>query len=126
MPLKTPKACRIRGCLNTTTGSDGYCSQHKGENWKPHKTGQTRHQRGYGSQWDMLRKRILKRDKGLCQDHLRQGLTKQASCVDHIKAKAHYDPDVDFKGAFFSGLGMHLPGQELNCVENVAIYFSKR
>ena len=95
MPPRTPKACCSRGCRNTTTDSDGYCVQHKGESWKSHKPGQSRHQRGYGSQWDVIRPRILKRDKGLCLEHLRQGVVKQAACVDHIIAKAHGGTDAD-------------------------------
>ena len=95
MPPRTPKACRSRGCRNTTTDSDGYCSEHKGESWKSHKPGQSRQQRGYGKPWDVIRPRILKRDKGLCQEHLRQGVVTDAACVDHIIAKAHGGTDVD-------------------------------
>ena len=52
MPLRTPKACRVRGCRNTTTDPSGYCESHKNEGWKQYKPGQSRHQRGYGSKWD--------------------------------------------------------------------------
>lgn len=95
MPPRTPKACRVRGCRSTTTDPSGYCESHKGEGWKAYKPGQSRHQRGYGTKWEVIRARILKRDKGLCQNHLRQGVVKQASCVDHIKAKAHGGTDED-------------------------------
>ncbi|HAV2428899.1 TPA: hypothetical protein JHW84_003174 [Escherichia coli] len=37
-----------------------------------------------------------------------------------------YNPNVDLKGRFFSGEGVPSPGQEPNCVDNVAIYFSKK
>ncbi|MGL6659954.1 baseplate J/gp47 family protein [Escherichia coli] len=47
MPLRTPKACRVRGCRNTTTDPSGYCESHKNEGWKQYKPGQSRHQRGY-------------------------------------------------------------------------------
>lgn len=67
MPLRIPKACRVRGCRNTTTDPSGYCESHKSEGWKQYKPGQSRHQRGYGSKWDVIRARVLKRDKGLCQ-----------------------------------------------------------
>ncbi len=43
------------------------------EGWKQYKAGAIRHQRGYGSKWDSIRARILKRDKGLCQLCLRAG-----------------------------------------------------
>ncbi len=70
MPPRTPKACRVRGCRHTTTDPSGYCESHKGEGWKQYKPGQSRHQRGYGSKWDVIRGRVLKRDKGLCQSCL--------------------------------------------------------
>ncbi|HCN5210834.1 HNH endonuclease [Enterobacter roggenkampii] len=95
MPPRTPKACRVRGCRSTTTDPLGYCEAHKGEGWKQYKPGQTRHQRGYGTKWEAIRERILKRDKGLCQDHLNQGVAKSASCVDHITPKAHGGTDAD-------------------------------
>lgn len=53
MPPRTPKACRVRGCPHTTTDSSGYCESHKSEGWKQYKSGQSRHQRGYGSKWDV-------------------------------------------------------------------------
>lgn len=71
MPPRIPKACRARGCRNTTTDPSGYCESHKSEGWKQYKPGQSRHQRGYGSKWDVIRERVLKRDKGLCQLCLR-------------------------------------------------------
>ena len=95
MPPRTPKACRVRGCRSTTTDPSGYCYSHKGEGWRQYKPGQTRHQRGYGTKWETIRERILKRDNGLCQDHLRDGVVKQASCVDHIKPKAQGGTDDD-------------------------------
>ncbi|MWM31795.1 HNH endonuclease, partial [Escherichia coli] len=74
MPPRTPKACRVRGCRSTTTDPSGYCESHKSEGWKQYKPGQSRHQRGYGSKWDSIRARVLKRDKGLCQLCLRAGV----------------------------------------------------
>ncbi|EFT1522769.1 HNH endonuclease, partial [Escherichia coli] len=55
MPPRTPKSCRVRGCRNTTTDPSGYCESHKSEGWKQYKSGQSRHQRGYGSKWDAIR-----------------------------------------------------------------------
>ncbi|WP_414455028.1 HNH endonuclease [Enterobacter quasiroggenkampii] len=95
MPPRTPKACRVRGCCSTTTDSSGYCDSHKGEGWRQYKLGQTRQQRGYGSKWEIIRARILKRDNGLCQLHIRHGIVKQASCVDHIIPKAQGGTDDD-------------------------------
>ncbi|EON0340158.1 HNH endonuclease [Escherichia coli] len=95
MPSLIPRACRKRGCPGTTTDRSGYCEQHRNEGWQQHQQGKSRHERGYGSKWDIKRARILKRDKGLCQEHLRRSVVKQASCVDHIIAKAHGGADDD-------------------------------
>ncbi|HAN3784238.1 TPA: baseplate J/gp47 family protein [Escherichia coli] len=89
MPSRIPKACRVRGCRHTTTDPSGYCESHKSEGWKQYKPGQSRHQRGYGSKWDVIRVRVLKRDKGLCQLCLRAGVVREAKTVDHIIPKAH-------------------------------------
>ncbi|HBC8531299.1 TPA: HNH endonuclease, partial [Escherichia coli] len=78
MPPRIPKACRVRGCRSTTTDPSGYCESHKSEGWKQYKPGQSRHQRGYGSKWDVIRVRVLKRDKGLCQLCLRAGVVREA------------------------------------------------
>ena len=57
----------------------------------------SRHDRGYGTRWDKLRKQILKRDKNLCHCPVCKGgeaggrLTP-ADTVDHILPKAQ-DPD---------------------------------
>ena len=48
----------------------------------------SRHERGYGTRWDKLRKSIIRRDKGLCQHCLVDGLYRNGTDVDHIKRKA--------------------------------------
>lgn len=48
----------------------------------------SRHERGYGTAWDKLRKVIIARDKGLCQPCLRKGRLHPATHVDHILSKA--------------------------------------
>ncbi|ECC8734951.1 TPA: HNH endonuclease [Salmonella bongori] len=95
MPALIPRACRKRGCHSTTTDPSGYCESHKSESWKQYKPGQSRHQRGYGSKWDIIRARILKRDQYLCQNHRRQKIAKKATSVDHIIPKAHGGTDDD-------------------------------
>ncbi len=44
---------------------------------------------------DKTRIRILKRDKGLCQECLRRGAITEATCVDHVRALAHGGDDSD-------------------------------
>ncbi|EQA0473259.1 phage terminase small subunit P27 family [Escherichia coli] len=58
MPALIPRACRVRGCRHTTTDPSGYCESHKSKGWKQYKPGQSRHQRGYGSKWDVIRGRV--------------------------------------------------------------------
>lgn len=55
--------------------------------------GKTRQQRGYGAAWDRLRKRILARDRYLCQPCLRKGRVRQATAVDHVHPKANGGTD---------------------------------
>jgi 5-methylcytosine-specific restriction protein A len=66
----------------------------KKSNWST----ESRHKRGYGNDWDKLRKRILLRDNGLCQCQYCQGgkikLTL-ASQVDHIIPKAKGGTDAE-------------------------------
>ncbi|HFS7511834.1 TPA: HNH endonuclease [Enterobacter roggenkampii] len=95
MPPRTPKACRKRGCRQTTTDRSGYCDEHRGEGWRRYKPGQTRQQRGYGPSWDRTRLRVLKRDKGLCQACLRRDAITEATCVDHVLSLAHGGDDSD-------------------------------
>lgn len=58
-------------------------------------TSQASPERGYGSKWDVIRGRVLKRDKGLCQLCLRAGVVREAKTVDHIIPKAHGGTDAD-------------------------------
>lgn len=48
----------------------------------------SRHDRGYGSDWDIIRARIIKRDKGLCQACLARGRVTIGREVDHKMPKA--------------------------------------
>jgi 5-methylcytosine-specific restriction protein A len=52
---------------------------------------ESRHSRGYGTEWNRLRKQILERDNYLCQcDNCKGGVkrTTPATEVDHITSKA--------------------------------------
>jgi 5-methylcytosine-specific restriction protein A len=88
MPELAPRPCNKLGCRNLST--DSYCIDHKASNsgWNRYHKGKSRHERGYGNAWDKLRKRILKRDMGLCQVCIKEGVYTPAKAVDHIKPKA--------------------------------------
>lgn len=53
----------------------------------------SRHERGYGTAWDKLRKAILARDTHLCQPCKAKGRATAAQAVDHIKPKANGGTD---------------------------------
>ncbi|XES82777.1 HNH endonuclease [Franconibacter pulveris] len=93
MPAAIPRACRKRGCSGTTTDRSGYCEAHRNEGWQQHQRGLSRHQRGYGNKWEIIRARILKRDRHICQACLRNGRPRPAETVDHIIPKAHGGTD---------------------------------
>lgn len=95
MPPRTPKACRYRGCSQTTTVRNGYCSEHQQSGWQRSSTGKTRTQRGYGASWDKQRKRIFSRDNYLCQNCLKEGKLTPATEVDHIIPKSQGGTDED-------------------------------
>ncbi|QIE96576.1 HNH endonuclease [Pantoea stewartii] len=95
MPARIPRACRKLGCARTTTDGSGYCDAHRNEGWQQHQRGQSRHARGYGSKWDVIRAHILQRDRHLCQNCLRNGRPTAAKTIDHILPKAHGGTDDD-------------------------------
>jgi len=94
MPKAPPKPCIQPRCKQYAT-ERGYCDDHqkerKAKQWDH--GGKNRHQRGYGSKWDKLRKVVLSRDKHMCQECLRAGIYKQGNQVDHIKPKAEGGDD---------------------------------
>jgi len=48
----------------------------------------SRHERGYGTAWDKLRRRILARDQYLCHPCRKAQAITPATQVDHIVSKA--------------------------------------
>lgn len=103
MPTAAPKPCRYPGCGVLVHGGGSWCAMHlradPGSFADPERG--SRHERGYGSKWDRLRKLILARDKGLCQQCRRDGrLTPVgdkpfSAYVDHIVPKAEGGTDDD-------------------------------
>lgn len=93
MPPRIPSPCCAPHCRNLATSR--YCTEHKHLGWENHQAGRTRHQRGYGTNWDKIKARIIKRDSYLCQPHKRAGYIIPATEVDHIIPKAHGGTDAD-------------------------------
>lgn len=78
--------------------ASGYCAdhvddQHIGRFADPLRG--SRKARGYGSEWERIRKLVLSRDKGLCQPCLAEGKYRTARQVDHIVPKAKGGTDDD-------------------------------
>jgi len=88
MPQAAPHPCNKARCNNLAINR--FCDDHKELNcgWARHHNGKSRHERGYGTAWDKLRLKILKRDINLCQPCKRQGKLTPANAVDHIVQKA--------------------------------------
>lgn len=98
MPVAAPRPCRHPGCGKLVSDGTGYCAAHQADRrlgkFADQRRG-SRHQRGYGSEWEKTRKRILSRDKGLCQPCLHIGRVSVAKQVDHIKPKFEGGSDAD-------------------------------
>lgn len=94
MPAKPPRPCRKPFCPGTTTADHGYCDdhQHLAVNWH---TNRHAGKRTRGAKWQVIRQRILKRDKGLCQECLREDRYTPAAVIDHIKPLAEGGTDAD-------------------------------
>ena len=84
MPKAAPIPCRAPRCRSYAT-KKGYVTEVKAKQWNH--GGKSRHDRGYGSDWDKLRKIVLERDEYLCQKHLAEGIYREGNEVDHIISK---------------------------------------
>jgi 5-methylcytosine-specific restriction protein A len=97
MPSAAARPCSQPGCGVLVRDGSGRCAKHPRKaasgSFADRERG-SRHDRGYGTDWDKKRKKILKRDCGLCQECKRNGILKAvgdkpfSAYVDHIKPKA--------------------------------------
>jgi len=92
MPARIPKACRVAGCRHTTTERHGYCIAHA-DKAKPFSRGSAGKGRG-GRRWRQLREQVKQRDKGLCQQCLKEGKIKTGGFCDHIVPKSEGGTDA--------------------------------
>lgn len=95
MPSRAPCICSHAGCGRLVT-KGARCQQHeKLAGWYLYEQQQgNRHERGYGYQWEKLRKKILSRDNYLCVNCLSKNIMLPAKQVDHIVPKAHGGTDA--------------------------------
>jgi 5-methylcytosine-specific restriction protein A len=92
MPSAAPRPCTYPGCGQLVHGGSR-CEQHRRLHTGAFGDGArgSRHERGYGTEWDKTRRRILGRDAGVCQHCLREsGLVHAGNEVDHIVNKAEW------------------------------------
>lgn len=54
----------------------------------------SRHERGYGRAWELLRAQVLKRDNYLCQACLRKNRVRAGNECHHLKPKAKSGEEV--------------------------------
>lgn len=104
MPTSAPKACRKPGCGKLVRGGN-WCEAHRPAGAAAGSFADTRrgsrHERGYGTDWDKTRPRIIERDNGLCQRCLREGRmtpvghAPYTAFVDHIVPKFEGGTDDD-------------------------------
>ena len=98
MPSAASKPCRHAGCSHLVSDGSGYCIKHLddrkiGKFADDHRG--SRQSRGYGKEWEATRKRILSRDKGLCQVCLQSKHYRPARQVDHKVPKFEGGTDDD-------------------------------
>lgn len=102
MATLAPKPCRHPGCSALVSDGSGRCEKHRVARGSfADRSRGSRHERGYGTEWDKRRERILQRDNGLCQECLRHGRVTgvggkpYSAFVDHIIPKAEGGTDDD-------------------------------
>lgn len=93
MPVSPPRPCTYPGC-GVLVHNASRCEAHKVQvgTFADARRG-SRHERGYGSAWDKLRKEILARDAGVCQPHLKEGAVHEGTHCDHKTPKAEGGTD---------------------------------
>lgn len=98
MPIAAARPCRHSGCNALVRDGSGYCAAHQADRkigkFANERRG-SRQSRGYGAEWEQTRKRILSRDKGLCQVCLEESKLRPAKQVDHKVPKAEGGTDED-------------------------------
>lgn len=88
MPWKLASPCSVPGCPSKAA-KGGRCAAHAASHLRQQDQRRgSRHERGYGSEWQKVRADVLKRDKGTCWY-----CGGKANSVDHIVPKSLASPD---------------------------------
>lgn len=101
MPTAAPRPCQHPGCGALVRDGARYCPAHKRAapgSFADRSRG-SRQERGYGGNWERLRQIVFRRDNGLCQECLRNGVLTvvgdkpYSAWCDHIVPKAEGGSD---------------------------------
>ena len=95
MPKAAPKPCGYPGCGVLVRDGTSRCSKHPSVNKFNDAARGSRHERGYGKEWDRARESVLKSAGGLCRACETQGRITLASDVDHVIPKAEGGTDAE-------------------------------
>lgn len=101
MPNAAPRPCRQAGCGALVRGASRCPAHAVAAGSFADRTRGSRHDRGYGTNWDKLRATIVARDCGLCQQCQRNGVVNPvgdkpySAYVDHITPKAEGGTDAE-------------------------------
>jgi 5-methylcytosine-specific restriction protein A len=87
MPTSAPKPCAVCKVLVRDGGTRCEAHRYVHTGRFADKARGSRHARGYGTAWDKLRDQVLRRDGGICQVCMADGLVHVGTHVDHIVAK---------------------------------------
>lgn len=96
MPKRIKKPCRAKQCSTLHRNRSGYCDDHAdmATGWVRSHQGKTAAQRGYGKEWEVMRKETLESDGYLCRSCRANGIHTPATDVDHIVPKAQCGTDA--------------------------------
>ena len=84
MPNLPPRPCTKSRCTKYAT-KNSRCADHQHISWDH--GGKSRHERGYGNDWEKDRKNALLRDEYICQDCKEEGIYTRGEEVDHVIPK---------------------------------------
>jgi 5-methylcytosine-specific restriction protein A len=93
MPNAAPRICTKPGCGVLVHGASRCPAHRVVEGSFADRRRGSRHERGYGSEWDKRRVEILRRDGGVCQPHQAKGIVHPGNIVDHRTPKAEGGTD---------------------------------
>lgn len=94
MPTSAPRGCKHHGCKQLVQAGQRYCDEHRPAHaWADRR--ESASARGYGWRWQQTRKRILRRDCGLCLVCAAAGRVTAATEVDHVVPKEEGGGDDD-------------------------------